>query len=74
MASHSTSTPTLGSDVTSLLDSIAAKGKALSHNEEGSREALIADARSLIAALETPMEAITWIIWAEVDVYVPLTP
>ena len=74
MASHPTSTLPLQTDVTGLLNEIAAQGKSLSHDGEGSREKLIDSARSLIAALETPMEAITWIIWAEVSLQDTLLP
>lgn len=56
------------SNVVALLDELTEHGKDLFHQTPGAREALIANARSLIASLETPMEAITWMARAEVDV------
>lgn len=53
-------------DVESILRDIDVSGKALSHDQDGARRALITKARSLIAALETPSEAIIWMAWAEV--------
>ena len=53
-------------DVQSLLDEIYTHGQDLLRGQEVARTSLIAKARSLIAALETPMETITWIAWAEV--------
>jgi len=49
-----------------ILDEITVYGYSLLQQKAGAREALSAKARSLIAALETPIEAITWIAWAEV--------
>ena len=59
-------------DTSTLLDEIAGHGKDLSHQIPSAREALIAKARSLITSLETPVEAITWMAWAEVDLSVEL--
>ncbi|ESZ92256.1 o-methyltransferase [Sclerotinia borealis F-4128] len=49
-----------------ILESIAATGAALiASPNEASRTALIAQARALITTLETPIEAITRMAWAE---------
>jgi len=57
--------PTLSS-VSPILDSIAATGaNFLSTPNQAGRTALIAQARALITALETPIEAITRMTWAE---------
>ncbi|KAL9633076.1 MAG: hypothetical protein Q9164_004918, partial [Protoblastenia rupestris] len=53
-------------DVQGLLSEIDANGQALCRGRDAARTTLIAKARSLIAALETPVETITWIAWAEV--------
>lgn len=55
-----------GIDIQSLLSEIDDNGKALLRGQYAARTTLIAKARSLIAALETPAEAMTWIAWAEV--------
>ena len=51
--------------IQNLLREIDAGGRALSHRP-GARTELIARARSLISALETPIESIIWMAWAEV--------
>lgn len=53
--------------VTSIVDQIAAAGKAYGSNEVGSRESLIDLSRSLIAALEIPSEFLQRSFWAEVS-------
>lgn len=53
--------------VTALLDDITLVGEAFSQKKAGAREQLMANARRLISVLETPVEAITWMAWAEVD-------
>ncbi len=53
-------------EVESLLQEIDANGRALIRGRDAARTTLIAKARSLIAPLETPAEAVTWIAWAEV--------
>lgn len=67
-------------EISSLLTSIESSGKGfLSHSQlempnrvtskeiaEEARKALIDQARSLIAALEKPMEALQWMTYAEV--------
>ena len=57
-------------EVATILENIAESGKALSHDGAGAeiRRELLASARSLILALETPVESITRIAWAEVRV------
>ena len=52
--------------ISSLIDEIVAQGKALTQDEAGARERLIVKARELISGLETPVEMVTWIAWAEV--------
>ncbi|OQD66762.1 hypothetical protein PENPOL_c004G05829 [Penicillium polonicum] len=48
-----------------ILKQIAFTGKAFKENEPGSREALIAQSRALVAALEIPSEFIQRTFWAE---------
>jgi hypothetical protein len=47
----------------SILDQLAEAGKAFKHDEPGSREALIANSRALVAALEIPSEFIQRTFW-----------
>ncbi|KFY33493.1 hypothetical protein V494_07590 [Pseudogymnoascus sp. VKM F-4513 (FW-928)] len=51
--------------VSSILEGIAAAGKAFGEDEAGSRETLIEYGRSLVAALEIPSEFIQRSFWAE---------
>ena len=60
------------SEIASLMDEIASQGNAFSRREAGTRERLISKARDLIASLETPVEMVTWITWAEVRVLQPV--
>lgn len=53
-------------DVQELLNDIDAQGQVLLRGQGATRRELIAKARSLIAYLETPAEAVTWMAWAEV--------
>jgi hypothetical protein len=53
--------------VSSILERVAAAGKAYDGNELGSREALIELGRDLVAALEIPSEFIQRSFWAEVS-------
>jgi len=48
------------------LSKITAQGKSYMSNEPGAREKLIASARDLIDAAESPIESLLWLIWAEV--------
>ncbi|KAJ5207917.1 hypothetical protein N7449_002296 [Penicillium cf. viridicatum] len=48
-----------------ILKQLAFTGKAFKENEPGSREALIAQSRALVAALEIPSEFIQRTFWAE---------
>ena len=66
MATNADPNAPLNANVGAVLKEIASKGEAFSQKEPGARESLIASARSLIAALETPMETVLWMIWAEV--------
>lgn len=59
--------------VTSILERIAAAGKAYESDERGSREALIDLGRDLVAALEIPSEFLQRSFWAEVGVPVTIT-
>lgn len=52
-----------------ILDQLAEAGKAFKQDEPGSREALIAHSRALVAALEIPSEFIQRTFWAEVRQY-----
>ncbi|KAL8698176.1 MAG: hypothetical protein Q9201_006716 [Fulgogasparrea decipioides] len=52
-------------EVQGLLNQINVTGQALLGGRDGARTTLIDEARSLIAALETPTETISWIAWAE---------
>jgi hypothetical protein len=53
--------------VSSILERVAAAGKAYDGNELGSRETLIELSRDLVAALEIPSEFIQRSFWAEVS-------
>jgi hypothetical protein len=53
--------------VSSIIERVAAAGKAYDGNELGSREALIELGRDLVAALEIPSEFIQRSFWAEVS-------
>ena len=55
--------------VTSIVERIAAAGKAYEGEERGSREALMDLGRDLVAALEIPSEFLQRSFWAEVCVY-----
>ncbi len=56
--------------VTALLEDINLVGEAFSQKKAGAREQLMANARRLISVLETSVEAITWMAWAEVDTWI----
>ena len=45
---------------------ISRGSSSLEHINEEARQAMIATARDLIASLETPLESILWMSWAEV--------
>lgn len=53
--------------VSSILERIAAAGKAYEGEELGSRESLIELGRDLVAALEIPSEFLQRSFWAEVS-------
>jgi hypothetical protein len=57
----------MASPVLSILERVAAAGKAYEGNELGSRENLIELGRDLVAALEIPSEFIQRSFWAEVS-------
>jgi len=54
------------SPITSILERIAAAGKAYEGDQVGSRESLIDLGRDLVAALEIPSEFLQRSFWAEV--------
>ena len=54
-------------EIATLLQQIEAKGKALEIDRGNSRIELLAAARSLCYKLETPIEALLRICWAEVS-------
>lgn len=53
--------------VTSILEGIAAAGKAYSQADPGARENLVELSHTLIAALEIPSEFVQRSFWAEVS-------
>ena len=53
--------------ISSILERIAAAGKAFESNELGSRESLIELGRDLVATLEIPSEFLQRSFWAEVS-------
>jgi hypothetical protein len=55
--------------LTSLLQDIQAKGKEIEPNDDQSRQALLASAKALVSALESPAERIAKISWHEVSLY-----
>jgi hypothetical protein len=54
-------------DVTSLLQDIQAKGNEIELKDDQSRQALLASAKALVSALESPAERIAKISWHEVS-------
>ena len=61
------SSPYREADVRNLLKEVDSYGQALLQGQDVAvRVSLIARARALIASLETPMESVTWMAWAEV--------
>lgn len=53
-------------DASSILNAMTSEGQKLAQKDPVARTKLISQARSLIAALETPMECVLQIIWANV--------
>jgi hypothetical protein len=58
----------MAAQVSTILERIAAAGKAYKGEELGSRESLIELGRDLVAALEIPSEFLQRSFWAEVSV------
>lgn len=52
--------------VDELIEVLLSERKRLAQNEPDARENLISTARELVSNLETPLEAMGWINWAEV--------
>ena len=65
IASNEVSSPP--SDIQAILNDLVVKGKALSQGDSSVRKTMLADARSLMFALETPIEAVLRIAWAYVS-------
>ena len=61
-------------DVPHLLDKIASNGKFFVQGDAKARKKALAAARELCFALETPVEAIIRICWAEVSIHSPCDP
>lgn len=57
----------MATPVSSIIERIAAAGKAYEGDELGSRESLIELGRDLVAALEIPSEFLQRSFWAEVS-------
>ena len=55
-------------EIQDLLNDVDKTGQAFLAGQNAARTGLIAKARSLIAALESPVESITWMAWAEVRI------
>ena len=72
MATNDTSNPVKGSTMDAAMLSLqSVYNQVLSSGHDGAdkaRVAMIAKARDLIAALETPLESIIWMAWAEVRI------
>lgn len=49
------------------LSQVATHGDRLMNGDSGAREMLVASARELVVAAETPMETLLWNIWALVS-------
>lgn len=58
----------MATPIPTILQQIAAAGKAFEGEQVGSREALIELGRDLVAALEIPSEFLQRSFWAEVSV------
>lgn len=54
-------------DVSSLLEDVASNGKSFTEGDTKARKKALVAARELCLALETPVEAIIRICWAEVS-------
>jgi len=54
-------------NLSTLLEEVASKGKSLVDGDPEVRKELLATTRSLFLALETPIEAILRMEWAEVS-------
>ena len=67
MEKEGTHNPGLSEDADSILKAIMVEGQKLAQKDSSARTNLIAQARSLIAALETPMEYLLQITWANVS-------
>ena len=65
--SVSSSSPEYSPDVSALLEDIINKGKAWSHGNAAARVQLLDAARSLCHEVETPVETMLRMIWAEVN-------
>ena len=66
MENHEAHTSGPSEDADSILDAMMAERQKFAKKDPDARANLISQARSLIAALETPMEYILQIIWANV--------
>ncbi len=66
MENHEAHSSGPSEDADSILDAMMAERKKFAEKVPGARANLISQARSLIATLETPMEHILQIIWANV--------
>ena len=50
--------------VAQALKQVAEDGERLMGNDSAARERLVASARALVQAAETPMESLLWHVWA----------
>ena len=64
IAAHTASEPP---SVSELLERVSSKGKNIQDGGDKARKELLATARSLCLALETPIESILRMEWAEVS-------
>jgi hypothetical protein len=71
MANELSESTTQRDDIAQALSKVASQGQNYMSNEPGAREKLIASARELIAATESPIESLLWAIWAQVQILRP---
>jgi hypothetical protein len=55
--------------IAQALSRVASEGSRYLHGDPDAREKLVASARDLVAAAETPVESLLWHIWALVCIF-----
>jgi hypothetical protein len=71
MSNEMSESVTQRENIAEALSKVAFEGQNYMSNGPGAREKLIASARELITATESPMESLLWAIWAQVQITGP---